>query len=380
MVRKLRMGMFGGGKDAFIGGVHRMAAALDGQIELVCGAFSSTAEKSLESGKALFAQRTYADYAEMLKKEAALSEDIRMDFVAIVTPNFMHFPMAKAALKAGFHVICDKPMTLTVPEAEELAELVDSTGLIFALTHNYTGYPMVKQAKNMVANGELGEIRKVMVEYPQGWLATDIENEGQKQADWRTDPAKSGVSCSMGDIGSHAENLVEYITGLEIESICADLTTFIPGRLLDDDASMLLRFNNGANGTLTASQISVGEENSLKIRIHGTKAGLEWQQMEPNTLFVKWIDKPVEVYRAGNAGFCEHAEYNSRLPAGHPEGFIEAFANIYRNFAHHIQCKLEGIAPNKYADFPTVQDGVRGMKFIVATVESSNSDKKWLEL
>lgn len=382
-MRKIRMGMVGGGRGAFIGGVHRMAAALDGQIELVCGAFSSNPEKSKASAADFFIapERAYGSFAEMIETEKKLPEDIRMDVVSIVTPNHVHFAPAKMALENGFHVVCDKPVTFTLAEAKELEKLVEETGLIFALTHNYTGYPMVKQAKAMIKNGEIGTIRKVVVEYPQGWLATKIEDSGQKQAAWRTDPTKSGASGCMGDIGSHAENLAEYITGLKIKELCADLTTFVNGRLLDDDGNVLLRFESGAKGILHASQISVGEENDLNIRVYGTKGGLQWRQMEPNTLLVKWMDKPTQIYRTGVGELSPEANAHSRIPAGHPEGYLEAFANIYRNVAFCIQARLKGEEVNPlYADFPTVSDGVRGMEFIGKLVESNEKGAAWVAL
>ena len=382
-MRKIRMGMVGGGRGAFIGGVHRMAAALDGQIELVCGAFSSNPEKSKASAEDFFIapERAYGSFTEMIETEKHLPEDVRMDFVSIVTPNHLHFAPAKMALENGFHVVCDKPVTFTLEEAKELEKLVEETGLIFALTHNYTGYPMVKQAKAMIKNGEIGTIRKVVVEYPQGWLATKIEDSGQKQASWRTDPTKSGASGCMGDIGSHAENLAEYITGLKISELCADLTTFVDGRLLDDDGNVLLRFEGGAKGILHASQISVGEENDLNIRIYGTKGGLQWHQMEPNTLLVKWMDKPTQIYRTGVGELSAEANAHSRIPAGHPEGYLEAFANIYRNVAYYIQARLKGETVDAvYTDFPTVSDGVRGMEFIEKLVESSQKGAVWVEL
>jgi len=383
MSRKLRMGMIGGGKDAFIGAVHRMAAALDGECELVCGAFSSSPEKSRESGAALMLppERVYGTYEEMILKERELPEGERMDFVTIVTPNHLHFPPAKMALENGFPVVCDKPMTYNLKEAIELKAIVERTGLLFCLTHNYTGYPLVKEAREMVTGGKLSKIRKVVVEYPQGWLATRIETSGQKQASWRTDPTRSGLSGCMGDIGTHAENLAEYITGLKIAEVCADLTIFLEGRQLDDDGNVLLRFDNGARGVLYASQVSVGEENNLRIRVYGEKGALEWAQQEPNTLIVKWLDRPQEIIRAGvnYANLSKRALFNTRLPAGHPEGFIEAFANIYRNFILALRAKLEGKEPEpEYLDFPTVQDGVRGMAFIETVVESSKSDRKWI--
>ncbi|MFT5748642.1 MAG: putative dehydrogenase [Saprospiraceae bacterium] len=382
-MRKIKMGMIGGGRGAFIGGVHRMAAALDGQIDLVCGAFSSNPEKSKASAKDLFInpERAYGSFEEMIMTEKNLPKNIRMDFVSIVTPNHVHFAPAKMALENGFNVVCDKPICFTIEEAKELETLVKSTGLLFALTHNYTGYPMVKQAKSMIKNGEIGTIRKVVVEYPQGWLATKLEDSGQKQAAWRTDPTKSGASGCIGDIGSHAENLAEYITGLKINELCADLTAFVDGRLLDDDGNILLRFEGGAKGILHASQISVGEENDLNIRIYGTKGGLQWRQMQPNTLLVKWMDKPTQIYRTGVGELSPEANAHSRIPAGHPEGYLEAFANIYRNVAFCIQARLKGEEPDSlYTDFPTVTDGVRGMEFINKVVESSNKGAVWVEM
>ena len=383
MSRKIRMGMVGGGRGAFIGGVHRMAAALDQQIELVCGAFSSNPEKSRLSGEDFYLDpdRVYGSYEEMILGEKEKPAEVRMDFVSIVTPNHVHFGPAKMALENGFHVVCDKPLAFNMEEAEELVQLVQSTGLIFALTHNYTGYPMVKQARDMIRGGELGTIRKIVVEYPQGWLSTRLEESEQKQAAWRTDPKRSGIAGAMGDIGTHAENLAEYISGLQISEICADLTAFVPGRPLDDDGNVLLRFNNGAKGVLHASQISVGEENALNIRIYGEKAGLEWHQMEPNTLLVKYPDSATEVYRTGVGGkLSAAAQYAQRIPAGHPEGYLEAFANIYKNFASCVQASLAGKEPDPLAlDFPTVEDGLRGMRFIERVVASSQSDQKWLK-
>jgi predicted dehydrogenase len=382
-MRKIKMGMIGGGRGAFIGGVHRMAAALDGQIELVCGAFSSSPEKSKASAADFFINpnRAYGSFEEMIMAEKELPEGVRMDFVSIVTPNHVHFAPAKMALENGFHVVSDKPLCFTMDEAKELEALVESTGLLFALTHNYTGYPMVKQAKSMIKNGDIGTIRKVVVEYPQGWLATKIEDEGQKQAAWRTDPTKSGASGCIGDIGSHAENLAEYITGLKIKELCADLSTFVEGRLLDDDGNILLRFESGAKGILHASQIAVGEENDLNIRIYGTKGGLQWRQMEPNSLFAKWMDKPTQIFRTGIGELSPEATAHTRIPGGHPEGYLEAFANIYRNVAFCIQAKLKGETPNPlYTDFPTVLDGVRGMEFIKKVVESSQKGAVWVEM
>lgn len=378
------MGMIGGGQGAFIGGVHRMAAALDGQIELVCGAFSSDPERSRLSGLELGlpSDRVYSTYEQMIEAESGRPAEVQMNFVSIVTPNHVHFAPAKMALEHGFHVVCDKPLAFNVDEARELVELVNRTGLLFALTHNYTGYPMVKQARDMIRRGDLGQIRKVLVDYPQGWLSTRLEETQQKQASWRTDPSKSGAAGAMGDIGTHAENLAEYMTGLKIRELCADLTTFVPGRALDDDGSVLLRFEGGAKGILHASQICVGEENSLNIRIYGERGGLEWHQMEPNTLLVKHPDRATEVYRTGvGSDLTEAAQHATRIPAGHPEGFLEAFANIYRNFAACLRARLAGSEPDPLdLDFPGVEDGLRGMQFIEAVVASSQSDQKWIKL
>ncbi|MEM1058398.1 MAG: Gfo/Idh/MocA family oxidoreductase [Verrucomicrobiota bacterium] len=381
--RKIRMGMVGGGQGAFIGAVHRMAANLDGQIELVAGAFSSDPERSRASGAELFLppERVYGTYEEMMAKEAALPAGERMDFVSIVTPNFMHFGPAKAALEAGFHVLSDKPMTHNLDEARKLVALVEETGLCFGLTHNYTGYPLVKEARAIVRGGGIGEVLKVVVEYPQGWLASKLEDDDQKQAAWRTDPKRAGISCCMGDIGTHAENLAEYVTGLQIKELCADLTAYLPGRELDDDGNVLLRFDGGAKGLLHASQISIDEENGLNLRVYGTRGGLIWRQEEPNTLVRTFPDKWREVIRAGAsyAGrLSDPAAQAGRLPAGHPEGFLEAFANLYRAFAGQIRARLEGRAPTaEELDVPTVHDGLRGMQFIQTVVDSSASDAKW---
>jgi len=374
--------MVGGGRGAFIGAVHRMAATLDGEIELVCGAFSSDPEKSKASGADLYLppHRVYGSFREMILEEKDLPESERMDFVSIVTPNHVHFPPAKMALENGFSVVCDKPLSFNTAEAKELQQLVESTGLLFALTHNYTGYPMVKQARAMIRNGELGAIRKVIVAYPQGWLSTRLEATNQKQASWRTDPKRSGAAGAMGDIGTHAENLAEYITGLRITKLCADLHTFVEGRQLDDDGSVLLRFDNGARGILYATQVAAGEENALHIRVYGEKGGLEWHQMYPNDLKVRWLDKPEQLLRTGVGDLHSAAQSAARIPAGHPEGYLEAFANIYRNFAHCLRARLSGKEVNPvYEDFPTVEDGVRGMQFIDRVIESSASDQKWLD-
>lgn len=373
----MRMGMVGGGRGAFIGGVHRMASSIDGEIELVCGAFSSNPEKSKASGADLYlpAERSYGSFAEMIETEKTLPLGERMDFVSIVTPNHMHVPPAIMALEAGFPVICDKPVAFSLEEAKQLQEVVERTGLTFALTHNYTGYPMVKQARHIVQTGQLGKIRKIIVEYPQGWLSTVVEN---KQASWRTDPTKSGAAGAMGDIGTHAENLAEYITGLKITEMCADLTAFVDGRLLDDDGQVLLRFDNGAKGILNASQIANGEENDLNIRIYGETGGLSWRQMEPNTLTYRNQETGVKVYRTGVGELCESAQAHTRIPAGHPEGYLEAFASIYRNFANTIRKKMNGETPSEIdLDFPTIEDGIRGMAFIENVVASSQSDQKW---
>jgi predicted dehydrogenase len=380
MSRKIRYGMVGGGRGAFIGAVHRIAANMDGQIELVCGAFSSDAQKSKASGADLFLNptRCYGSFEEMIHAEKALPADERMDFVAIVTPNHMHYPPAKLALENGFHVLSDKPATFNLEEAKALARLVEKSGLLYGLTHNYTGYPLIKQAREMVLSGALGKIRKVIAEYPQGWLATRLEESGQKQAAWRTDPSRSGAAGCVGDIGTHAENLAEYVTGLKISELAADLTTFVEGRLLDDDANILLRFEGGAKGVLHCSQISVGEENNLNLRVYGEKGGIEWHQKEPNTLLVKWLDKPMEVYRTANGYLGSAAASGTRTPAAHPEGYLEAFANIYRNFAEHIRAKNEGSSPSAAAlDYPKIEDGVRGMAFIEAVVNSSKANAAW---
>ena len=382
MRRKARMGMVGGGRDAFIGAVHRMAAALDGHVELVCGAFSSDPDKSRASGADLYlpAGRVYGAYGEMMEREAALPAGERMDFVSIVTPNDVHFPVAKAALEAGFHVMCDKPMTFDLDEALALRELVDATGLQFGLTHNYTGYPMVKEARQLVRGGSFGRVRKVVVEYPQGWLSRLEEASGQKQAAWRTDPARAGISSCIGDIGTHAENLMEYVTGLSITELCADLTTFVAGRRLEDDGNVLLRLQQGAKGVMYASQVCAGEENALAIRVYGEQGGLEWRQQEPNTLTVTWADRHREVRRTAVGDLSAAAQGHTRLPPGHPEGFIEAFANLYRNYALTLQARLQDAEPPDGLDFPTVEDGVRGMAFIAACVASSQSDRKWRRL
>jgi len=374
--------MIGGGKDAFIGAVHRLAANMDGLIELSSGALSVKPEVAIESGKLLFLpeNRTYTSYEEMLQQESALPANERIDFVTIVTPNFAHFAPAMMALDKGFNVVVEKPITLSLDEAKQLKKKIEETGLTLCLTHTYSGYPMVKQARKFVKDGELGAIRKIIVEYPQGWLSKLSEREGNAQAAWRTDPSKTGKSGSMGDIGTHAAQLAEYISGLKITKVCADLNIVVPGRAIDDDGNVLLKFDNGSNGVLIASQIAAGEENALKIKVYGEKGGLEWHQMEPNTLLVKWLDQPMQVYRAGSGYLSDIAKHNTRVPAGHPEGYLEAFANIYRNFALTLMAKQNGEQPSEEAlDFPNVEDGIRGMAFIENVVASSLSDQKWFD-
>ncbi|MBI2194866.1 MAG: Gfo/Idh/MocA family oxidoreductase [Planctomycetes bacterium] len=381
--RKLKMGMVGGGQGAFIGAVHRKAAAMDGKIDLAAGCFSSNSEKSKASGAELLLppQRVYGSYQEMVEKEKKLPEGERIDFVAIVTPNHVHYPVAKAFIEAGFHVVCDKPMTTTLKDAESLCRLVKKHDVVFALTHNYTGYPMVKEAREFIRRGDLGEIRKVVVEYPQGWLATFLEGEGQKQAAWRTDPSQAGPSSCIGDIGSHCENLVSYVTGLKMESICADLTTFVKGRKLEDDGNILVHYKGGARGILFASQISLGDENNLRIRVWGTKASLEWHQENPNYLSLRYGDGPEKIFKRGNGYLTEIARHNSRLPFGHPEAFIEAFANIYVNAANTIAARTAGEKPSKFdLDFPTVEDGARGVHFIGQAVKSAGKGGKWVDM
>ncbi len=380
MTRKLRMGMIGGGRNAFIGAVHRIAANIDGLIELTCGALSSTAENAMLSGKDLFLpqDRIYTSYAEMITKESQLPTDVRMDFVSIVTPNHLHFEPAMMALEHGFNVVIDKPLTFNYDEAIALQKKVTETGLLLAVTHTYSGYPMIKQAKQMIADGVFGKIRKVYVDYPQGWLSSLVESSGSKQADWRTDPKRSGIAGCMGDIGTHAAHLAEYVSGLQVTHLCADLQTFVEGRHLDDDGNVLLRFSNGATGVLIASQVAAGEENAIRLRIYGEKGGIDWCQADNNTLLVKWLDKPVEIYRTGSGYVGSFAAHNTRVPAGHPEGYLEAFANIYRNFSLTLNAKLSGERPTKeMLDFPTIAEGVRGMAFIDSVVASSKSDEKW---
>lgn len=376
--RKLRYGMVGGGPGAFIGNVHRMAASLDGTMELVCGAFSSDPAKSREQGAelSLSSERSYASFSEMAEQESGRDDGI--DFVSIVTPNHMHFPVAKVFLEAGFHVICDKPMTNTLEDAEELCHLVRRHNCVFALTHNYTGYPMVKQARAMIGEGRIGPVRKVVVEYPQGWLASPLELTGHKQADWRTDPKRAGAGA-LGDIGSHAENLARYITGLELEELCADVTSFVEGRIIDDDVNMLTHYRGGARGVLHVSQVSVGEENNLNIRIHGETGSIQWFQEHPNWLYYRDLDGPEQVFKRGNDYLSVAAQHGARLPSGHPEAFLEAFANIYLNAGRTIAAHLTGEIPDSMdLDFPTVQDGARGVHFILTALESGRR-KEWVD-
>lgn len=369
--------MVGGGTGSFIGDVHRKASSIDGKIELICGAFSSNAERSKASGKVLMLEedRCYGSFEEMIKNESQLPEGVRMDFVSIVTPNHMHFAPAKMALEHGFHVICDKPVTLNLEQAKELVEIENKSDKIFALTHNYTGYPMVKQARAMIANNDLGKIRKIQVQYLQGWMATAVEETDNKQASWRVDPKKSGIGGALGDIGTHAENLAEYITGVKIKELAADLGRFGEGRILDDDGNILLRFENGAKGTMSISQIAAGEENNLAILVYGEKGSLEWHQEHPNQLITRWIDKPKMIYTPDGNGLYPEAQ-TSRIPSGHPEGYLEAFATIYKNFAEHISSEGKINKP----DYPSVEDGLRGMKFIHAAVESDKNNAAWITI
>ena len=377
--------MVGGGRGAFIGAVHRIAALMDGDIEMVCGALSSDPEKAKLSGMDWYLpeSRTYGSFKEMMEMEKKLPEGERMDFVAIVTPNHLHYEPARLALENGFHVVCDKPLAFSREEAEKLAVLVDKSGLVFALTHTYAGYPMVKEARDLIKSGKFGKIRKVVVEYPQGWLSTALETTGQKQADWRTDPKRSGKGGAVGDIGTHAGNLAEYITGLKITELCADVSTFVDGRLLDDDANMLIHMENNVKGVLHCSQICAGEENDINIRVYGELGGIEWHHHDPNTLLVKQLGKPIEIYRAGGdkSYLGASAMAHLRTPGGHPEGYLEAFANIYRNVARVIQARLEGRKPDPQSlDFPTVHDGVRGMRFIDAVIKSGDNNAQWIEV
>jgi predicted dehydrogenase len=374
--------MIGGGQGAFIGAVHRIAARMDNEYELVCGAFSSDAEKAKASGLllGLSPDMVYTTYQELIEKEKQLPEDERVQVISIVTPNHLHFAPAKLALESGFHVILDKPMTFSLAEAKELEKVVKASGKRFCLTHTYTGYPMVKEARQLVADGRLGKIRKIYVEYPQGWLSTFLEDEDNKQASWRTDPTKSGIAGAMGDIGTHAFNLAEYVSGLQVTKICADINTVVEGRKLDDDGAALLKFNNGASGVLIATQIAAGDENNIKVRVYGEKGGLEWQQNNANTLLLKWLDKPAEILRTGTGYLSSYATHNTRVPAGHPEGYLEAFANLYRNFALSIKADIAGKpAEKEWLDYPGIDDGIRGMAFVENVIASGKSDVKWID-
>lgn len=380
MKRKLRMGMIGGGRGAFIGAVHRIAANLDGLIELKAGALSSDSERAKASGQDLFLDddRVYTSYKEMIEKESKRPANERLDFISIVTPNHVHFEPAMMALEHGFNVVIDKPITLTLEEAKKLKQKTKETGLLMCLTHTYSGYPMVKHAREMVKRGNIGKVRKIIVEYLQGWLSEPTEKEGNKQAKWRTDPERSGKAGCMGDIGTHAAHLAEYVSGLKITELCASLNIFVPGRLLDDDGDILLKFEEGASGLLTASQIATGEENNLTLRIYGEKGGLEWAQMEPNTLIVRHLHEPMQILRTAVGELSSFAVHNQRTPGGHPEGYLEAFANLYRNFSQTLLCKIEGGTPGpEMLDFPNAEDGVRGMAFIENVVASSREEKKW---
>ena len=381
-MKKIRMGMVGGGQGAFIGAIHRMAASLDGQIELVCGAFSSDPQRSIDSGAALYLpeERCYANYEDMFTAEALLPVNERMEFVAIVTPNHLHFPIAKAAIERGFHVMSDKPATLNLSEVLTLESILVKHDVLYGLTHTYNGYPLVKQAKHLIKQGELGNIVKIVVEYSQGWLASKSD-ENSKQASWRLDPKKSGVSCCMGDIGVHAANLAEYVSGIQITHLCADLTSSITGRALDDDGTVILKFSNGAKGLLFASQIAVGDENNLKLRIYGDKKSMEWSQLEPNTLLLKSNNEPTQLIRTGVGEMCEAAQQATRTPAGHPEGYLEAFANIYLNFVKQIRAHKNGVdCSNQEFDVPSIEDAIRGMAFIENVVQSNQSNEKWQAL
>lgn len=368
--------------DAFIGAIHRLALNMDGQIELVAGALSVKPDIAAASGRSLYLDenRIYTDYKVMLEKEAAMPADQRLDFITIVTPNFVHFDPAMMALDKGFNVVIEKPITFSLEEALLLKQKVEATGLHLLLCHTYTGYPMVKQARQLLRSGALGKVRKVFVEYPQGWLSTLLEKTGQAQASWRTDPKRSGAAGSMGDIGTHAFNLAEYVTGLQVTDLCAQLNIVVEGRMLDDDGAAFLRFSNGATGVLMATQVAAGEENNVKIRVYGEKGGIEWKQEDANTLLVKWLDKPTEIYRAGTGYLSSFASHNCRTPAGHPEGYLEAFANLYRNFALTLQASISGTTPKEeWLDFPSVEEGVRGMAFISNVVKSGQSNEKWMK-
>ncbi len=378
-VSRLRAAMVGGGRDAFIGRVHRHAMALDARFDLVAGALSSQPEKALASGRdlGLRDERNHGSWQALLDHELSLPAEERVQVVAIVTPNHLHHEIALAFVEAGFHVVCDKPLVHTSEQADALVRAVARRGTVFGVTYNYGGYPMVRQAREMVRQGAIGEIRKVVVEYHQGWLATPLEG-GNKQADWRTDPARSGIAGAIGDIGSHAENLAATVTGLEIESLCAELRTVVPGRRLDDDASVLLRFRGGAAGVLLASQIAAGCENDLRLRVFGSEGSLDWRQEDPNVLIHAPLAAPRQVLTRGSPWLSEAAQRACRIPAGHPEAFLEAFANIYRGVAADIDARLAGVAADPLdADYPHVEDGARGVRFIETVVASANSEARW---
>jgi predicted dehydrogenase len=379
---KLRLAMIGGGQGAFIGAIHRMAAALDGLYEITAGAFSSDAEKSRATGQLLGlpADRVYASYQELFEQEQQRPEAERVQVVAIVTPNHLHFEPARQALESGFHVILDKPMTFSLAEAKQLEQVAASSGKKLCLTHTYSGYPMVKEARQLVAAGTFGPIRKVYVEYPQGWLSAFEEGSDNKQAAWRTDPDRSGVAGAMGDIGTHAFNLLEYVTGLQVERLCADINIVVPGRRLDDDGAVLLKLSGGASGVLVATQVAAGEENNVRIRAYGDRGGFDWQQVDANTLLVRWPDRPAEIRRTGTGYVGSFAQHNARTPAGHPEGYLEAFANLYRNFALTLQAEMAGQqAPPEALDYPSLEEGIRGMAFIENVIASGHSDQKWTD-
>lgn len=381
MNRKLKMGMIGGGPGAFIGSIHRLASTMDGEIELVAGAFSSDPSKSKQTGEHLHLspERIYESFEDMLEKESQMPPGVRIDLVSIVTPNYLHFKPAKLALEKGFHVVLDKPMTLNLEEAKALKLAAKSAGKYFCLTHTYTGYPMVKEARQQVLSGNLGKIRKVVSTYPQGWLSTFVEGTDNKQAAWRADPAKTGIANCMGDIGTHAFNLAEYVSGLKVLALCADINTMVRGRALDDDGAAFLKFDSGASGLLYASQIMAGEENDISIKVYGEKGGLEWKQSDCNSLVMKWLDKPSQVLRAGSSYLSSFAKHNTRTPPGHPEGYLEAFANHYRNFALCVKAQMDDvISKEEWLDFPGIEEGVRGMAFIENAILSGKSNNKWI--
>ncbi len=377
---RIRLGMVGGGRDAFIGGVHRIASRIDDRFELIAGAFSSTAEKSRASGEdlGLDPTRVYDDFTDMAKREGRLKNGI--EAVAIVTPNHMHYPVAREFLKRGIHVICDKPLTATLGDAKKLVAAADKSDSLFGLTHNYTGYPMVRQAREMIPAGQLGTIRVVQAEYPQDWLTEPLEQTGMKQAAWRTDPARSGAGGCVGDIGTHAFNLASFVSGLELEELCAELTSFVPDRRLDDNAQVMMRFKGGARGMLWSSQVAPGNENALKLRIYGDKGGLEWHQEEPNTLWFSPFGEPPQKITRGGAGSGDAAGRVTRIPPGHPEGYLEGFANIYSEAAQAIRAKQAGQPIPSDVVFPTVQDGLIGVAFVDACVRSSERNGAWVGL